>query len=88
MPPVIMMKLSIVFALPDGLPSISFSLPWLFSTVSMGLGYISESVGGVQGQTTFPDKSLWFAGLILFGIGLYILIWFTTKNQRVVGMKH
>jgi len=31
----------------------------------------------------FFKQALWFVGVILFGIGLYILIWFATKNGMV-----
>jgi len=31
----------------------------------------------------FFKQALWFVGVILFGIGLYILIWFSIKNGGV-----
>jgi succinate dehydrogenase / fumarate reductase membrane anchor subunit len=31
--------------------------------------------------TSFFKQTLWFAGCVLFGAGIYILIWFATRNN-------
>lgn len=31
--------------------------------------------------TFFYKQALWFAGVVLFGVGIYILIWFATRNN-------